>query len=107
MVIPSTLRLYSLIARPCATPYNESMTLFYLIRHAETVWGPGDSPLSAHGQRQAAAAGVYLHDKAIQRIYASPLLRARQTAEIIAQVVGAGDDFGQSAPLAVETDARL
>lgn len=74
------------------------MTVFYLIRHGDIVWAPGDPVLSKLGQTQAEGVGVFLQGKGVQRVYTSPLLRARQTAEIIAITVGA--------PLAVEARLR-
>ena len=61
-----------------------------LARHGETLWnvegrcqGQGyDIPLSAAGQAQAAALGLRLAAQPIHRAVASPLLRARQTAEL-------------------------
>lgn len=66
----------------------------YLLRHGETVWnaqgrlqGRLDSPLTDKGRQQALAIGRLLADmlkgrKAVP-LYASPLGRARQTAEIV------------------------
>lgn len=65
------------------------MTRFYLIRHADIIWGPGDPGLSALGRAQAAAVGQYLKSRPVSQVYTSPLLRARQTGAIIAQAVGA------------------
>ncbi len=62
-----------------------------LIRHGETVWNAerrftthSDVPLSEVGLAQAAAAASALAATAIDRIYSSPLQRARVTAEMIA-----------------------
>jgi broad specificity phosphatase PhoE len=62
-----------------------------LIRHGETAWNAerrfttrSDVPLSAVGLEQAAAAAAALAATAIDRIYSSPLRRARVTAETIA-----------------------
>ncbi len=64
-----------------------------LIRHGETAWNASDRwqghahvPLNDEGQRQAALLGDHLVPIAdeITTIYSSDLLRARQTAEIIA-----------------------
>jgi broad specificity phosphatase PhoE len=64
-----------------------------LVRHGETEWnlqrryqGRSDSPLTERGLAQADAIGRFLHafpDAASARIVASPLGRARRTAEII------------------------
>ena len=68
------------------------MTSIYLIRHGQTAWnkeeifrGRTDVPLNAIGMREAELAGEYLKDKEIHVIYSSPLSRAWQTAQKIAQ----------------------
>jgi probable phosphoglycerate mutase len=60
-----------------------------LARHGETAWnaegryqGQEDIPLSATGEAQARALGQRLHDVRIDRAIASPLARARRTAEL-------------------------
>jgi probable phosphoglycerate mutase len=60
-----------------------------------------DAPLSADGRAQAIALAERLAPIAFERIVSSPLGRARETAEAIAEVPGA-----RSRP-PVETDARL
>jgi broad specificity phosphatase PhoE len=67
----------------------------YLIRHAmpqQPYNGRYDLPpgpaLSDHGRQQADQLGQFLQDKAIDRIYHSPLLRTIETAAIVAQYVG-------------------
>lgn len=67
------------------------MRLFAL-RHGETAWtrerrfsGSRDLPLTAHGERQARALAAALAAEQVAAVYASPLRRARSTAEIIAQ----------------------
>jgi probable phosphoglycerate mutase len=47
---------------------------------------PG-TPLTDLGRQQAAATGLALVDEGLAHIYSSPLLRARQTAEIVGAVV--------------------
>lgn len=61
-----------------------------LIRHGETDWnregkvqGLSDIELNSDGRRQARQLALSLKDVNIDRIYSSPLLRARQTAQII------------------------
>jgi broad specificity phosphatase PhoE len=68
------------------------MTSIYLIRHGQTAWnkeeifrGRTDVPLNEIGLREAELAGGYLKDKEIHVIYSSPLSRAWQTAQKIAQ----------------------
>ena len=53
--------------------------LLYIIRHGDPIYDP-DS-LTPKGHLQAAAVGKRLARNGIDRIYASPLIRARQTAE--------------------------
>jgi probable phosphoglycerate mutase len=60
-----------------------------LARHGETLWnaegryqGQEDIPLSPVGEAQAAALATRLRDVPITRAVASPLSRARRTAEI-------------------------
>ena len=67
---------------------------FYYIRHGETDWnvqritmGSTDIPLNARGIEQAHQAAELLCHTHIESIAASPLRRAVQTAEIIAQIV--------------------
>jgi phosphoserine phosphatase len=64
----------------------------FIVRHAETAWtrdrrftGWQDVPLSASGLAQAEAAARALSTHAITAVYASPLERARTSAEIIAK----------------------
>ena len=68
------------------------MIRLYLLRHAENRANltkefssrKVDYPLTAKGELQAQQTAQYFLDKEIEAIYASPLKRARQTAEIIA-----------------------
>ena len=71
------------------------MTDLYLVRHGETDWnrqrriqGLTDIPLNDTGREQARATGMLLTRRHWDAIYASPLSRARETAEIIAAEVG-------------------
>lgn len=61
----------------------------WLARHGETEWsrsgrhtGRTDVPLTAAGERQAIALGERLRDIPFARVLASPLERARRTAEL-------------------------
>ena len=73
------------------------MTIF-LVRHGETEWnlarryqGWSDSPLTARGVSQAEAIGHRLRalrEAGAAAIVASPIGRARRTAEIIAECLG-------------------
>jgi alpha-ribazole phosphatase len=63
----------------------------WLVRHGATRWnseqrfcGHSDIPLSAEGRRQAQWLARRLRAERITAIYSSDLLRARQTAELIA-----------------------
>jgi len=63
------------------------------IRHGETAWsrerrfaGSADIPLSAEGRRQCTALAQALGALPIAALYASPLARARESAEAIAAV---------------------
>ena len=63
-----------------------------LVRHGESEWnrtgryqGQEDAPLSGLGLQQAQALANRLRNEKIDAIYASPLQRARKTAEAISQ----------------------
>lgn len=71
------------------------MTILYLIRHGETggnsegrFQGIVDNPLNEAGIRQAQMLGMAFSLSKIDKIYTSPLKRARQTAQIIAEMYG-------------------
>ncbi len=73
---------------------------FYFLRHGETTWnaigrtqGQLDAPLSDLGREQAARAAEALRGERVARIVASPLSRARDTAEAVAAVTGAPVDY--------------
>ena len=83
------------------------MRAVYFTRHGETVWnvenkicGVTDIPLTDRGREQARALGRQLAagEAGITRILCSPLVRARETAELIAAETGL--------PLAVEPRLR-
>lgn len=68
----------------------------YLIRHGQTDWnlqgrfqGREDIELNNTGIMQAKLCGKALKDTLFQAVITSPLIRARKTAEIIAEQVGA------------------
>src|SRR5205085_2324754 len=69
----------------------------YLVRHAENRANVErlmshkviDYSLTELGLRQAEALGRWFLDRALERVYASPLKRARETAEYIAEASGA------------------
>ncbi len=65
----------------------------YLIRHGETDWniegrlqGREDIPLNETGIQQAKTCGQVFRGRGIRTILTSPLVRAKRTAEIIAEI---------------------
>lgn len=71
------------------------MTRLILIRHGETDWniegryqGQADPPLNRRGLSQAEQVAIPLKHVGIDLLYSSPLLRAYQTAQTIAQELG-------------------
>ena len=80
-------------------------TMLYLIRHGE-VHNPDDIlygrlpdfHLSKVGQEQARAASQHLQDKPLAAIFSSPMQRAQETAQFIAQ---------SHLDITVQTDERL
>lgn len=82
---------------------------FAFIRHGQTDWnrddrlqGSSDIPLNDVGRTQAHDAAEILRDQDWQVVVSSPLLRARETAEIIAADLGI--ELGPSLPLLIERD---
>ena len=81
------------------------MTRILCIRHAQSVWnaegrwqGQADPPLSAHGREEARAVAAAL-DGLVEHVVSSDLLRALETAEIVAGELGLGE-------VAIEPDLR-
>jgi alpha-ribazole phosphatase len=81
------------------------MRALYFVRHGQSVsnavrrfQGRQDVPLSELGERQAAAVGAALRGRPFAHVYASPLDRARRTAEIMVA--------GRSVPLTLVEDLR-
>ena len=77
----------------------------YFVRHGETDWnkrskiqGQADIPLNATGRMQAEQAAAQMVGVPVDIAYTSPLIRARETAEIFLAIKG-------NCPL--ETDPRL
>jgi len=72
------------------------MTRIVLIRHGQTIWnrevrfrGRADIPLDEFGLRQAEATGRYVAARwPVTAVYASPMLRAIQTAGAVARAHG-------------------
>ncbi len=72
-------------------------TRFVIVQHAEKGSEPGDPGLTERGRAQADAIAESLEASKVDAIYASPLRRARETAEPIAERLG----------LTIFTDERL
>jgi broad specificity phosphatase PhoE len=82
---------------PSPTP---DICWLYLVRHGATDNNRADPPrlqgrrtdpaLSDEGFEQARQTGRFLADSPVEAVYSSPLLRARQTAEVIAEPHGLG-----------------
>ena len=80
---------------PCPAP---DTCWLYLVRHGATANNRAkpprlqgrrtDPPLSDEGLAQARQTGKFLADSPLDAVYSSPLLRARQTAEAIAEPHG-------------------
>lgn len=77
---------------PCNIPGKEAEAVIYLVRHGQTAMnrkkvlqGRSDFPLNEEGRREAAEVGERLKKAGIvfDRVYSSPLVRARETAELI------------------------
>lgn len=74
--------------------------MIFLARHGETqhnaqlrFQGQGDVPLNATGREQAHALAELVAERSPVALYASPILRARETAEIVAQRIGLAPRF--------------
>jgi len=72
------------------------VTALLLVRHGETDWnsegrlqGQTDRPLSDYGRCQARELAEQLADERLEAIYTSDLARARETAEIVGERIGA------------------
>ena len=71
------------------------MTTLLLVRHGETDWnterrwqGHADVPLNDRGREQAQRLAEELGAEMLDAIYASDLVRARETAEIVGAALG-------------------
>lgn len=87
--------------------------MLYIIRHGQTVMnhakalqGRSDHPLNETGEQQAKEAGAWFRDQGIRfdHIYSSPLIRAVQTAKLIAETIAGAGDSADPADLAGPTD---
>ncbi len=73
------------------------MTTILLVRHGETDWnaerrvqGHSDRPLNETGRAQARSLAEELAAERIDAVYSSDLLRAHETARIVAETKGLG-----------------
>jgi probable phosphoglycerate mutase len=77
------------------SPLKPRARRFIFLRHGETegnakrVYQPADIPLNPTGQTQARRAAEYLREHPVERILASDMRRAWQTAEAAAEMLGA------------------
>lgn len=85
------------------------MKTIYFVRHGECesnvkrliAGSSDDSPLTAKGYEQAEQAALELKDKQIDVIVSSPLVRARETAQRISDIIGYIGEIKQE-PLLLE-----
>ncbi|USG67201.1 histidine phosphatase family protein [Brevibacillus ruminantium] len=75
-------------------------TVIYLIRHGETDWnlarriqGHSDIELNQEGVSQAQKVAARFQGEPISAVYASDLIRAKKTAECIAEAIGSDTVF--------------
>lgn len=75
--------------------YGRGVTLITLVRHGQTDWnlarriqGATDIPLNETGREDARNAAALLSADTHHQVCASPLVRAQETAQIIAQTLG-------------------
>lgn len=68
---------------------NQNLPRIFLVRHGETAWtltgqhtGRTDLPLTEEGERQARELKTGLTALSFARVFTSPLLRARRTADL-------------------------
>jgi len=83
---------------PTLPPVSRESTHLVVIRHGQTAWNEGageerfrgrtDLPLDSTGQAQAHAVAERLRGEPIAALYTSPLLRARQTITLLADILG-------------------
>ena len=68
---------------------SDELPCGYLVRHGETAWslsrqhtGRADIPLTERGEAEARALAPRLRDVQFVKVFCSPLVRARRTAEL-------------------------
>jgi probable phosphoglycerate mutase len=95
--------------------------MLYIMRHGKTDWnatrklqGRTDIPLNDEGRQMASAAGEKYRDLPLDLCYTSPLIRARETAELFfaaraENLAGSPSGSGVGAPscVPIRTDDRL
>jgi broad specificity phosphatase PhoE len=64
------------------------MTVVYLVQHGDKQRVPGDPGLTSLGCQQAGEVGAWLQGEGVRALYASPLRRARETADCISERTG-------------------
>jgi phosphoserine phosphatase len=88
-----SINLTAHLGEPLPKPRKEQKgPRFLLVRHGETEWnrqkrfqGQIDVPLNENGRTQSAQAGEFLKAVQIDRAVSSPMMRPKETAEIILQ----------------------
>ncbi|ARA81704.1 phosphohistidine phosphatase [Pseudomonas amygdali pv. tabaci str. ATCC 11528] len=66
----------------------------WVLRHGEAqsrARSDAERELTAHGREEVLKSALHLSDKSVQRIIASPYVRAQQTAELVRQSLGVND----------------
>jgi len=88
-----------------------SIMKLYFLRHADALEGADDDAraLSPHGRKEALAVGRFLKRAGIEfdAVYSSPLVRARETAEIVLAVCGSAKVDLTAALLNETSDAKF
>ena len=86
--------------QPDVEPAPVVTTLTHLLRHGQTEHTPerrysgrNDLPLSRAGRAEAEAAGARMASLGVEVVVASPLRRTRETAEVVAAVLGLPVEF--------------
>ena len=83
----------------------------YFLRHADALDGADDAarPLSSHGRKEALEVGRFLKRARIEfgAAYSSPLVRAKETAEIVLDVCGSARLALTAALLNETSDAKF
>jgi phosphoserine phosphatase len=87
-----SINLTAHLGQPLPKPRTAQGARFLLVRHGETQWnrekrfqGQIDVPLNEQGRSQSSQAAKFLESVAIDRAVSSPMLRPKETAEIILQ----------------------